>query len=75
MNCLEKQQQLASCIKKDVPAFQKIMVQCNDIMIKYQTCLQSNLEKQSVCLPLLKDIRECASGCVDMHSTSMNELK
>ncbi|CDR45703.1 CYFA0S19e02014g1_1 [Cyberlindnera fabianii] len=57
-----------------VPAFQKIIGECGPLLQEYQQCLQKNIKDQTKCSTLLKQIRECASGCVNLNDDPVNKL-
>lgn len=60
-NCALQQYNLAGCIKKLVPAFQRIQSICAGKLQAYEACLRTSGSKKK-CEFELKDLRDCASG-------------
>lgn len=61
-NCAVPQFHLAGCIKKEVPAFQRIQGQCAGKLQAYEACLKGNKNDPKRCQGDLKILRQCASS-------------
>ncbi|KAH3901966.1 related to Mitochondrial intermembrane space cysteine motif-containing protein MIC14 [Saccharomycodes ludwigii] len=75
--CVFRQVDLSTCIKKNVPSVQKIMAECGSIMQNYENCVRDNMETRTInenCLGLLADMRKCASNQVDLSKRPLNEM-
>lgn len=59
-DCDQQQGQLASCIKRSVPSFQKIHTVCAGKLQGYEACLRMNNSDVSKCQKDLTELRECA---------------
>lgn len=68
--CIPIQQQLAECIKTDVPAFQRIQTECMGKLKSYESCLRKNVNDNptSKCFDDLQGLRQCASGSIDVKA-------
>ncbi|CAK7892040.1 hypothetical protein CAAN1_01S08240 [[Candida] anglica] len=60
-HCALQQYNLANCIKKSVPAFQRIQNICAGKLQAYEACLRMS-GKKSACEQDLASLRQCASG-------------
>ena len=63
--CALEQYNLAGCIKKEVPAFQKIQGVCSGKLQAYEACLKMNGSDQKKCSQDLQSLRDCAFGTLD----------
>lgn len=63
--CNNEQVLLQSCIKKDVPSFQRIQGVCAAHLKTYESCLRSNNSDTSKCKDQLGSLRLCAFGTLD----------
>ncbi len=59
---------------KRVPSLQKVMTNCGHLLKEYETCLKTNIAEQGKCLPLLGQVRDCASESIDLSKNTMNNL-
>ncbi|ODQ61594.1 hypothetical protein WICANDRAFT_25266 [Wickerhamomyces anomalus NRRL Y-366-8] len=73
-NCAPQQIELSKCIKSEVPSLQKVMTNCGHLLKEYETCLKTNIAEQGKCLPLLGQVRDCASESIDLSKNTMNNL-
>lgn len=60
-HCSLQQYNLAGCIKRQVPAFQRIQKVCAGKLQAYEACLRTSGSK-SKCEHELASLRQCASG-------------
>lgn len=63
--CALEQYNLAGCIKKDVPAFQKIQGICAGKLQAYEACLKMTGNSNTRCADDLQSLRDCAFGTLD----------
>lgn len=59
-DCNHEQFQLAGCIKRSVPSFQKIHTVCAGKLQGYEACLRINNSNVSKCQQDLQELRDCA---------------
>lgn len=50
------------------------MTNCAHLLKEYETCLKTNIAEQGKCLPLLGQVRDCASESIDLSKNTMNNL-
>lgn len=63
-NCGQEQVDLASCIKSQVPAFQKIQGECAGMLQAYEACLKNAGGNTKRCQGDLQSLRKCALSSV-----------
>lgn len=64
-SCVQEQFQLAGCIKKTVPSFQKIQTVCAGKLQAYEACLRMSGNDTKKCASDLQLLRDCAFGTLE----------
>ncbi|CUM65344.1 uncharacterized protein PRCAT00002979001 [Priceomyces carsonii] len=63
--CAQEQFNLASCIRRSVPTFQRIQGVCAGKLQAYEACLTMNNSKTERCTDELQSLRDCAFSSIE----------